>query len=78
MKAHYSPDCVIFSLLAARILPFYLTRGFYQLKVEGKKYRVEIRFKGDIWSSSSQFQAHYTDSPDSGLAGGKTRKLRRR
>ena len=51
---------------------------FYQLKVEGKKYRVEIRFKGDIWSSSSQFQAHYTDSPDSGLAGGKTRKLRRR
>lgn len=50
---------------------------FYQLKVNGKKYRVEIRFKGDIWSSSSQFQAHYTDSPDSASRGG-TRKIRRR
>jgi len=52
---------------------------FYQLKVDGKKYRVEIRFKGDIWSSSAQFLAHYTDSPDSASRGGtKTRKIRRR
>ena len=51
---------------------------FYQLKVDGKKYRVEIRFKGDIWSSSAQFLAHYTDSPDSASRGGtKTRKRRK-
>lgn len=50
---------------------------FYQLKVDGKKYRVEIRFKGDIWSSSAQFLAHYTDSPTSLSRGGKTRKLRK-
>ena len=50
---------------------------FYQLKVDGKKYRVEIRFKGDIWSSSAQFLAHYTDSPTSASGGGKTRKLRK-
>ena len=51
---------------------------FYQLKVDSKKYRIEIRFKGDIWASSPQFLTHETNSPDSGLAGGKTRKLRRR
>ena len=50
---------------------------FYQLKVDSKKYRIEIRFKGDIWASSPQFLTHETNSPDSGLAGGKTRKLRK-
>ena len=51
---------------------------FYQLTVGNKKYRIEIRFKGNIWASSPQFLTHETNSPDSGLAGGKTRKLRRR
>lgn len=50
---------------------------FYQLKVDSKKYRIEIRFKGDIWASSPQFLTHETNSPTSASGGGKTRKLRK-
>jgi len=32
---------------------------FYKLVVNGKKYRVEIRFKGNAWSGAPQFQTHY-------------------
>jgi hypothetical protein len=31
---------------------------FYRLEVEGKKYRVEVRWKGDIYNSSPQFLLH--------------------
>lgn len=31
---------------------------FYRLVIEEKKYRVEIRWKGDIYNSSPQFQIH--------------------
>jgi hypothetical protein len=31
---------------------------FYRLEVEGKKYRVEVRWKGDVYNSSPQFQLH--------------------
>lgn len=31
---------------------------FYRLEVEGKKYRVEVRWKGDIYNASPQFQLH--------------------
>jgi hypothetical protein len=39
---------------------------FYKLVVNGKKYRVEIRFKGNAWSGAPQFQTHYDPhaSPD--------------
>lgn len=32
---------------------------FYKLVVNDKKYRVEIRFKGNAWSGAPQFQTHY-------------------
>jgi hypothetical protein len=32
---------------------------FYKLVVNGKKYRIEIRFKGNAWSGAPQFQTHY-------------------
>jgi hypothetical protein len=32
---------------------------FYRLVVNEKIYRVEIRFKGNAWGSSPQFQTHY-------------------
>lgn len=31
---------------------------FYRLEVEGKKYRVEVRWKGDVYNASPQFQLH--------------------
>ena len=31
---------------------------FYNMRVINKEYRVEIRFKGNIWSSSPQFLTH--------------------
>ena len=31
---------------------------FYTLEVEGKKYRVEVRWKGDVYNASPQFQLH--------------------
>ena len=31
---------------------------FYKLVVNEKTYRVEIRFKGDNWNGSPQFQIH--------------------
>jgi hypothetical protein len=31
---------------------------FYRLEVEDKKYRVEVRWKGDVYNSSPQFQLH--------------------
>ena len=31
---------------------------FYKLEVEDKKYRVEVRWKGDVYNSSPQFQLH--------------------
>lgn len=57
---------------------------FYQLTVDNKKYRIEIRFKGNIWASSPQFLTHETNSPDSysstsssGSTGSKTKKKRK-
>ena len=32
---------------------------FYKLVVNDKKYRIEIRFKGNAWSGAPQFQTHY-------------------
>ena len=32
---------------------------FYKLVVNGNKYRIEIRFKGNAWSGAPQFQTHY-------------------
>lgn len=32
---------------------------FYKLIVNDKKYRIEIRFKGNAWSGAPQFQTHY-------------------
>jgi hypothetical protein len=37
---------------------------FYRLVVNEKIYRVEVRFKGNIWSSSAQFQTHYDKHND--------------
>lgn len=31
---------------------------FYRLEVEDKKFRVEVRWKGDVYNSSPQFQLH--------------------
>lgn len=31
---------------------------FYRLEVEGKKYRVEVRWKGDVYNKSPQFHLH--------------------
>ena len=34
---------------------------FYKLIVNDKEYRIEIRFKGNAWSGSPQFQTHYIE-----------------
>jgi len=46
---------------------------FYKLVVNDKKYRIEIRFKGDAWSSSAQFQIHYDPhvTPEENIEGKK-------
>lgn len=55
---------------------------FYKMVVNGKHYRMEIRFKNPIISSAPQFQVHKdherTPSPESGKASkGGTRKIRK-
>ena len=48
-------------------LPYYLNKNgqqkraaklFYQLVVDKKKYRVEVRWKGNVHGGSPQFQIH--------------------
>ena len=50
-------------------LPYYLTKNgkeraaaklFYRLKVDDKIYKVELRWKGNVFNSSPQFQIHET------------------
>ena len=46
---------------------------FYKLVVNDKKYRIEIRFKGNAWSGAPQFQTHYDPhvTPEENIEGKK-------